>query len=100
MRIVDVCFFSSKRRHTRCALVTGVQTFALPISAAGTLELVERNTPTPGHGEVLIEVEACGICGADAADIERADPSVQRSDGRRVGKTCGSTCRDRGSQYH
>src|SRR3546814_4468480 len=28
------CFvFSSRRRHTRCALVTGVQTCALPISA-------------------------------------------------------------------
>src|SRR3546814_9824740 len=26
------CFFSSMRRHTRCALVTGVQTCALPIS--------------------------------------------------------------------
>src|SRR3546814_3420642 len=26
-------FFSSKRRHTRCALVTEVQTCALPISA-------------------------------------------------------------------
>src|SRR3546814_3869013 len=31
-------FFSSRRRHTRCALVTGVQTCALPISAyAGRL---------------------------------------------------------------
>src|SRR3546814_18799392 len=28
-----MCFFSSRRRHTRCALVTGVQTYALPISA-------------------------------------------------------------------
>src|SRR3546814_6099178 len=28
------CFFSSRRRHTSCALVTGVQTCALPISAA------------------------------------------------------------------
>src|SRR3546814_8867096 len=27
-------FFSSRRRHTRCALVTGVQTCALPISSA------------------------------------------------------------------
>src|SRR3546814_11773535 len=27
--------FSSRRRHTRCALVTGVQTCALPISWAG-----------------------------------------------------------------
>src|SRR3546814_6644444 len=30
---VCVCFFSSRRRHTRCALVTGVQTCALPICA-------------------------------------------------------------------
>src|SRR3546814_15775156 len=28
---VYVFFFSSRRRHTRCALVTGVQTCALPI---------------------------------------------------------------------
>src|SRR3546814_9251466 len=30
-------FFSSRRRHTRCALVTGVQTCALPISYAAQL---------------------------------------------------------------
>src|SRR3546814_6335189 len=30
-------FFSSRRRHTRCALVTGVQTCALPISIGGML---------------------------------------------------------------
>src|SRR3546814_4625916 len=29
--VVYVFFFSSRRRHTRCALVTGVQTCALPI---------------------------------------------------------------------
>src|SRR3546814_19378294 len=29
--IVFCFFFSSRRRHTRCALVTGVQTCALPI---------------------------------------------------------------------
>src|SRR3546814_2101459 len=29
-------FFSSRRRHTRCALVTGVQTCALPISSGST----------------------------------------------------------------
>src|SRR3546814_2282886 len=29
--VVGYCFFSSRRRHTRCALVTGVQTCALPI---------------------------------------------------------------------
>src|SRR3546814_2015853 len=29
--LMYVFFFSSRRRHTRCALVTGVQTCALPI---------------------------------------------------------------------
>src|SRR3546814_2238778 len=32
---VSVFFFSSRRRHTSCALVTGVQTCALPISRLG-----------------------------------------------------------------
>src|SRR3546814_1146489 len=32
MHISVLFFFSSRRRHTRCALVTGVQTCALPIS--------------------------------------------------------------------
>lgn len=50
---------------------------AMQVGRSGFLELVERKTPTPGNGEVLIEVEACGICGADAADIERADPSLK-----------------------
>src|SRR3546814_17963340 len=31
MLLIFVFFFSSRRRHTRCALVTGVQTCALPI---------------------------------------------------------------------
>src|SRR3546814_20687575 len=31
---MDIFFFSSRRRHTRCALVTGVQTCALPIYLA------------------------------------------------------------------
>src|SRR3546814_4558119 len=35
--VVYSFFFSSRRRHTRCALVTGVQTCALPISLAKAL---------------------------------------------------------------
>src|SRR3546814_2902612 len=38
-------FFSSSRRHTRCSLVTGVQTCALPISAVPE-EVIEL----PGRG--------------------------------------------------
>src|SRR3546814_989958 len=34
-------FFSSRRRHTRCALVTGVQTCALPIPVTFT-RMLER----------------------------------------------------------
>src|SRR3546814_2410303 len=34
-------FFSSRRRHTRCALVTGVQTCALPIVRGGLFRLAE-----------------------------------------------------------
>src|SRR3546814_10729044 len=32
-------FFSSRRRHTSCALVTGVQTCALPIYAAAGIDV-------------------------------------------------------------
>src|SRR3546814_2125857 len=35
-------FFSSRGRHTRCALVTGVQTCALPISRARAKDLHRR----------------------------------------------------------
>src|SRR3546814_1256785 len=34
VRVFIMFFFSSRRRHTRCALVTGVQTCALPILLA------------------------------------------------------------------
>src|SRR3546814_2859825 len=43
-RFCYVFFFSSRRRHTRCALVTGVQTCALPICA-------ERTRALSMHGE-------------------------------------------------
>src|SRR3546814_5089642 len=36
MLVVVVVYWSIRRRHTRCALVTGVQTCALPISAFAT----------------------------------------------------------------
>ncbi|MFA5521413.1 MAG: alcohol dehydrogenase catalytic domain-containing protein [Castellaniella sp.] len=50
---------------------------AQQITRPGVLELVERRTAAPDTGEVLIAVEACGICGADIADIESADPALQ-----------------------
>ncbi|MFJ1311539.1 alcohol dehydrogenase [Agrobacterium sp. P15N1-A] len=47
------------------------------VSVSRKLEIVERATPSPGPDEVLISIEACGICGADAGDIDRADPALQ-----------------------
>src|SRR3546814_15993683 len=41
-------FFSSRRRHTRCALVTGVQTCALPVSAGGVLACGVVPAAVPG----------------------------------------------------
>src|SRR3546814_1274666 len=44
MNISVVFFFSSRRRHTRCALVTGVQTCALPIWRHGTLNGLKQQS--------------------------------------------------------
>src|SRR3546814_481655 len=41
-KLVLFFFFASRRRHTRCALVTGVQTCALPISFTDGLKAVEN----------------------------------------------------------
>src|SRR3546814_9291938 len=57
-------FFASRRRHTRCALVTGVQTCALPISVEHDLALV-------GRDQADDHVEAGGLAGAVGA--EQAD---------------------------
>src|SRR3546814_6305054 len=46
-------FFSSRRRHTRCALVTGVQTCALPISASTGAERSSAvSSPSPRLGRL------------------------------------------------
>src|SRR3546814_17090594 len=47
-------FFSSRRRHTRCALVTGVQTSALPISRSlqgDVAAQLTRVAATPARGQ-------------------------------------------------
>src|SRR3546814_4756833 len=41
----DFFFFSSRRRHTRCALVTGVQTCALPICLFSGRDCESRRCP-------------------------------------------------------
>ena len=42
---------------------------ALVNTAAGRLEMLERPTPTPGEGEVLVRTAYCGICATDVEMI-------------------------------
>src|SRR5207248_5139111 len=43
----------------------------------GAFEIVEREIPEPGAGQVRIKVEACGICHSDALVKEGAWPGIQ-----------------------
>src|SRR3546814_8364112 len=72
-------FFSSRRRHTSCALVTGVQTCALPIC---------------DDERAALRADLDVLDSRDLADL------FARSEERRVGKECVSTCRSRWSPYH
>src|SRR3546814_7600314 len=97
-------FCSSRRRHTRCALVTGVQTCALPISVVTahydcTFARGEVGHCAEQHHEVverpaaLLE-DALGLEIRLALMEQEAEVGV-RSEERRVGKECVSTCRFR-----
>src|SRR3546814_7845704 len=67
MTVGVVLFCSSRRRHTSCALVTEVQTCALPISGAVRLG---------GHGEG----------GVVLRDVGLGEPAVGRRDGGDAGQ--------------
>src|SRR3546814_7641317 len=83
---MSIFFFSSRRRHTRFALVTGVQTCALPISF-GAAGIVTAEAAPSGQGIAgiwatgseggRVQIYQCGaaLCGkiVDATRI-RANP--------------------------
>src|SRR3546814_6626729 len=91
-------FFSSRRRHTRCALVTGVQTCALPISPFDRSHPARHTAMQEAGCPRITQVEAQGD--PDDAAGRIALQQHARSEERRVGKECVSTCRSRWSQYH
>src|SRR3546814_15605394 len=106
-----IFFFSSRRRHTSCALVTGVQTCALPIyshsagidaGSTGDADLHHSGDckvrTNRGLGAAISECCVAGVIVALSACGGSAAPS--RSEERRVGKECVSTCRSRWSTYH
>src|SRR3546814_1002390 len=93
--MVAVFFFSSRRRHTRCALVTGVQTWALPISSRlGIYRQGNGLVQTGGAWSLL----ATNISTDEI--VARVPVNTVRSEERRVGQECVSTCRSRWSPYH
>src|SRR3546814_10728030 len=60
--VLFVCL-SSGRRHTRCALVTGVQTCALPISTTNAVILADL---AAGATSVALRFDAAGRLGHTA----------------------------------
>src|SRR3546814_17726344 len=117
-------FFSSRRRHTRCALVTGVQTCALPICVISTQSIADA-TPaaTYAHsndrgkwGEIFPQAfsprfgdgvdvmfgagrrkigEQLVVAGTSFEQLSKEHRSEERS----VGKECVRTCSYRWSPY-
>src|SRR3546814_12989890 len=115
-------FFSSRRRHTRCALVTGVQTCALPISAEQAAQAAD---PMPaawpaepaaftqavrayvkaqlaaGEAEARATMKRYGLDADAILARSQANPASQlRTEERRVGKACVSQVRSRWAPYH
>src|SRR3546814_6024885 len=113
-------FFSSRRRHTRCALVTGVQTCALPIYRLARMATQEMGKT---YASAIAEVEKCVAgfrhyarngpamlepqqqpLGNGVAELcwQPLGPvlAIMRSEERRVGEACVRTCRSRWSPYH
>src|SRR3546814_3399382 len=104
-------FFSGRRRHTRCALVTGVQTCALPIFW-GIGDMFHFGGGSDTAAEVGDrEISGTELSNAFRQELNRLRPlnidseqaqkmGVVRSEESRVGKECVSTCRSRWSPYH
>src|SRR3546814_17705159 len=119
-----VFFFSSLRRHTRCALVTGVQTCALPIFLCRRCRRRFINPLLPtvvregavgfGHAMRVFTLLYCvaaivrgvhqfagqaashGVLRTIARSTDQpANGERLKSEERRVGKECVSTCRYR-----
>src|SRR3546814_15128015 len=115
MRCAQFCV-SSRRRHTRCALVTGVQTCALPILNDAKYRDAVFSAYNVENADIY------GFPGGDASGKRIQSTSKHsfnggaqftapafagfdatlrmRSEERRVGKECVSTCRSRWSPYH
>src|SRR3546814_14933214 len=96
----NVFFFSSRRRHTRCALVTGVQTCALPIYGWKICEIAKNGTDV-WTGGVLCRLQIGAEQAGEPSSVEeridaliglerrtgqaQVDPWTEQHDGGRSG---------------
>src|SRR3546814_3758200 len=116
---MSLFFLSGRRRHTMCSLGTVVQTCALPILTCVSSE--GRITPgcagmyAPEHvvawrrivdfvhanskAKFCLQLGHSGPKGSTRVGWEGYDVPL-RSEERRVGTECVSTCRSRWSPYH
>src|SRR3546814_6932129 len=83
---VVLFFFSSRRRHTRCALVTGVQTCALPI--------YRGSRDRPRAQDPALWTRRGRPSAAEARGP--GEPRRRRRGRREIGR---ASCRERGCQY-
>src|SRR3546814_1961200 len=102
-------FFASIRLHTRCALVTGVQTCALPIGACCEPETISTSSGDTSAPSLLRSAATQArrgaypsvgpYCSADVPFCCKTRSkallmtSTGRSKERRAGKECVRTCR-------
>src|SRR3546814_11082911 len=108
--VIIFFFFSSRRRHTRCALVTGVQTCALPICAmpapTSTTSAAQQTGRAAAFEDIILRADsnAATLRLRDVARVELGsqdyNSEAYRSEERRGGKECVSTCRSRWSPVH
>src|SRR3546814_10294297 len=99
-------FFSSRRRHTRCALVTGVQTCALPILITGFCVRDMMSFVDSANVVFFDLIDASGSCLHEGVNIIGAlvEVAVASDAGRKrtfwhpleIGR---ASCRERVCQY-
>src|SRR3546814_8493116 len=88
LTVVFGLFFSCRRRHTRCALVTGVQTCALPIVDFGALDLRWIGAIVSRDGAVEETGLGAGVLGDPARSVSWLVDRLARYGGRiEVGQT-------------
>src|SRR3546814_13498803 len=90
MYVMYFCFFTSRRRHTRCALVTEVQTCALPISSpCFSAKRRKTNIQRPKNSAMGMSQDRRLLRKVFSTVSENFTP--YRSEERRVGKECVSS---------